>query len=107
MTLQEIRESDKAFLIVKDVHKVVGCCPEALRLAAREHPEWLGFPVTVIGTRVYIPRGAFLQYIDGKKQEKIDAMKDKTERTAAYYANRGGVTGRKMRIGNSTVYRHR
>ena len=71
MTLQEVRDSDKAFLLVKDVHKLVGCSPEALRIAAKQHPEWLGFPVTVIGTRVYIPRGAFLAYIDGKLQGSV------------------------------------
>lgn len=107
MTLQEIRESDAAFLLVTDVNKVVGCCPEALRLAARQHPEWLGFPVTVIDTRTYIPRGAFLEYIDGKKKEEIEAKKDKKERTAAYYARRGGVTGRQIRIGNTALYKHR
>ncbi len=42
---------------------------EAIRMQAQTCPANLGFKVTVIGTRVYIPRKAFLEYwgIDEQK----------------------------------------
>ena len=35
---------------------------EAIRLEAKTHKENLGFPVSVFGTRIYIPRRSFLAY---------------------------------------------
>lgn len=63
MTLQEIQESDKLFLVPTDVAAVLGMSANSLRLQAQQDASKLGFPVIVAGTRVRIPRVPFLNYI--------------------------------------------
>lgn len=63
MTLEEIKHSDKPFLMAADVAPVLGCDPNFVRLAAHDKPELLGFPVTILGRRVKIPRKPFLRYL--------------------------------------------
>ncbi|MGN0517097.1 MAG: hypothetical protein ACI4II_00050 [Acutalibacteraceae bacterium] len=63
MTLQEIQESDKIFLVPTDVAAVLGMSANSLRLQAQQDSSKLGFPVIVAGTRVRIPRVPFLNYI--------------------------------------------
>ena len=65
MTLQEIQLSDKAMLIPADVCEVLGCKAFSINVQAQEDPAKLGFPVSVIGTRVKIPRVAFLKWLQG------------------------------------------
>lgn len=64
MTLEEIKRSDKAFLLPTDVAPLLDCNPHSVRVAAREHPERLSFPVCVIGNRVKIPRLPFIQFVE-------------------------------------------
>lgn len=66
MTLEQIRQSSKAFLIATDIAEVLGCAAQNIRDQARNRPDLLGFPVTVVRSRTYIPRMAFLRYIDGE-----------------------------------------
>lgn len=66
MTLEQIRQSAKAVLIPTDVAEVLGCDPQSIRDQARNRPDLLGFPVTVVRRRTYIPRVAFLRYLDGE-----------------------------------------
>lgn len=66
MTLPEIRESDKLFLVPTDIAGLLGCDPQNIRSAAKQRPELLGFPVCVVGTRVKIPRAAFVRFMDGE-----------------------------------------
>lgn len=61
MTLQEIRETDKAFLLPKDVAEVLGSNEQTIRVSARLGV--LGFPVTFVGNRTKIPRIPFLRYL--------------------------------------------
>lgn len=63
MTLEEIRRSDKPFLLATDVAPLLGCNPHFIRRAAHDAPELLGFPVSVMGTRTLIPRKPFLEFI--------------------------------------------
>lgn len=63
MTLKEIQETDKAFLLASDICEVAGLNPHSIRVAAKKAPELLGFPVTVVGVKVLIPRIPFLQYL--------------------------------------------
>lgn len=63
MTLEEIINSDKAFLLPADIAPVLGVRPYSISLAARDYPEALGFPVTRIGKRTFIPRMSFLRFI--------------------------------------------
>lgn len=68
MTLEEIKTSDKPFLLATDVAPLLGCNPHFIRRAAHEAPELLGFDVSVLGSRVLIPRKPFLRYL-GEKTE--------------------------------------
>lgn len=67
MTLDEIRNSTKEVLTPADVAPVLGCDPQDIRVAAKQHPERLGFNVAVIGTRVKVPRLAFIRWMEGQQ----------------------------------------
>lgn len=62
--LQSIKQLDKLFLTATEVAPVIGCNPNDIRGQARDRPELLGFPVTIYGSRVKIPRLPFIQYIE-------------------------------------------
>ena len=63
-----------ANLLLKDVAEVLGCDPQSIRDQARYRPDLLGFPVTVVRRRTYIPRVAFLRYIDGENIDKEETQ---------------------------------
>ena len=63
MTLAEIKASDKMWLTPDEIAPVIGAHAQSIRAAAREKPELLGFPVTVVGSRTRIPRKPFLQFL--------------------------------------------
>lgn len=63
MTLDEIVLSTEDFLTPGDVAPVIGCKPYAINGQAQQDAAKLGFPVCVLGTRVKIPRLAFLHWI--------------------------------------------
>ena len=63
MTLQQIIESDKHFLMPTDVAEVLGCKPYSINCQAKEDPEKLGFAVCIMGSTVRIPRLAFLHWL--------------------------------------------
>lgn len=65
MTLEEVLTSDKVMLTAADVAPILGCDPQDIRVAAKLAPERLGFNVSVIGTRVKIPRIAFIKWMEG------------------------------------------
>ena len=67
MTLEEMKQSDAAFLVATDIAPILGCDPCTIRVAARQRPDLLGFPVTVMGSRVKIPRLPFIRYVEGKQ----------------------------------------
>lgn len=63
-TLQElVQRVDREFFTPQDVCGVLGADPQTIRIAARQRPEWLGFPVILVGNRVKIPRIPFLRYM--------------------------------------------
>ena len=64
MTLDEIRNSTKEVLTPADIAPVLGADPQYIRVAAKQHPERLGFNVAVIGTRVKVPRLAFIRWME-------------------------------------------
>lgn len=68
MTLEEIKRSDKLFLIAADIAPVLGCDPNLIRWEAQHEPGRLGFPVTVLKSRVKIPRIPFIEYVEGKSK---------------------------------------
>lgn len=67
MTIEEIRLSDKAFLIPKDVAEALGSDPHNIIVTARLNPERIGYPFTFVGKRMKIPKAGFLRWYDGIK----------------------------------------
>ena len=65
MTLEEIKALDREYLLPREVAEVLGGDPQDIRVAAKQHPERLGFHVSVIGTRVKVPRRAFVAWMEG------------------------------------------
>lgn len=69
MTMAEIRAMDKPFLTPAEAAGVLGCDPHLIRVAARDNPKMLGFPVVRVGSRTKIPRIPFLQVMGGTQEE--------------------------------------
>lgn len=65
MTLEDIKTMDREMLTPAIVAEVINGDAQKIRMQARERPELLGFPVIVYGSRVKIPRRAFIRYMDG------------------------------------------
>lgn len=66
MTLNEIRNLDREFLIPKEIAPILGVDPQDIRVCAKQCPERLGFNVSVIGSRVKIPRLGFIKWMEGE-----------------------------------------
>ena len=65
-TLREVEAYTEEFLTPKDVARVLRCDAQTIRVQANRCPERLGFPVSIIGTRVKIPKEAFLKFMRGE-----------------------------------------
>lgn len=65
VSLTDIERLTGDFIPVKTAAQYLRCGPQALRLQAHKDPLCLGFPVTVLGSRVLIPKKPFLLYIRG------------------------------------------
>ena len=71
MTIDDIKAMTKAVITPDEAAKVIGCSPQYIRVAARQCPEQLKFPVFLIGRRVKIPRVPFINYMEtGAADEK-------------------------------------
>ena len=64
--LDAIKAIEKPTITPVLAAQVIGCDPHFIRVAARQKPEMLGFPVIVVGTRTKIPRIPFIRYIEGQ-----------------------------------------
>ena len=60
MTLLDIEKNPKTFLLAADISDYLGADPSTIRWQAQNEPEKLGFPVIVAGSRVKIPKDAFV-----------------------------------------------
>lgn len=70
LTLQDIKAMDKLTLTPAEAAEVLGCDPQLIRVAAREKPGLLGFPVISMKSRTKIPRLPFIRFIEeGSKGE--------------------------------------
>lgn len=58
--LSDIERIDREFLLAKDIAPALGVDPQDIRGQAQVDSTKLGFPVIVTGTRVRIPKEAFL-----------------------------------------------
>lgn len=61
--LAALEQSEKLMLTPAEVAPILGCQAYAINVQAKEDPAKLGFPVCMMGTRVRIPRRAFLHWI--------------------------------------------
>ena len=64
MTIEAIRKSTKIHLTAVDVAGILNVDPCAIRAQAHLDPRKLGYPVSVCGRRVKIPRIGFLHWLD-------------------------------------------
>jgi len=62
-TLAEIEASEQEFLLPDEVAPFLGVNPQCLRSQAQDDADKLGFPVVIVGTRIRIPRRAFLHFL--------------------------------------------
>ena len=76
MTLEEIKALDREMLIPADVAEVIGCEPYAINVQAKADASKLGFPVCVMGTRVRIPRRAFLNWMERGNAPRVMSAED-------------------------------
>ena len=65
MTISELKKSNKEMLTPKDIAPILGCDPNIIRHQAKEDIKQLGFPATKLGSRVKIPRKAFINWLEG------------------------------------------
>ena len=70
MTLKDVRKMEKETITPAEAAQVLGCDPHWIRLTARYHPQWLGFPVIVYRSRTKIPREAFIRFMEGRADER-------------------------------------
>ena len=66
MTIQDLKELEKDILTPGDIAPILGCDPNVIRYQAEKDIKALGFPATKIGTRVKIPRLAFIKWFEGE-----------------------------------------
>ena len=64
-TLQEVKASEKEMLVPSDIAPILHCDQYSINLQAKKDPSKLGFPVVVLGSRVKIPRAAFIRFCEG------------------------------------------
>lgn len=65
--LEKLSGMNKPFLTADDVAGLIDAGAQNIRSQAQGDPSKLGFPVTVIGTRVRIPRLGFINWYVGRK----------------------------------------
>lgn len=58
-----IKSSDSFMILASDIAPVIGADPQCIRSQAKADPKALGFPVSIIGDRLYIPRIPFLNFL--------------------------------------------
>lgn len=66
MTLNELRAMDRETITPAIAAQVLGCDPQYIRVAAHQDKNLLGFPVVILGSRVKIPRQAFIRFFEGQ-----------------------------------------
>ena len=65
MTIEEIKASDKNMLTPGDIAPILNCDPNVIRYQAKIDIKQLGFPATKLGSRIKIPRQAFIKWFEG------------------------------------------
>lgn len=65
LSLTDIERLPGDFIPLKTAAQYLRCDAQTLRLQARRDQYSLGFPVTLLGPRVLIPKRPFISYITG------------------------------------------
>jgi len=65
LTLDDLERMEADTLTPAQVAPLLGVNPNSLRCQVWDDPERLGFPVSVIGCRIRIPRLAFIEFMRG------------------------------------------
>ena len=70
-TLAEVEAMDREFLTPEIVAGVIGWDPYSINLQVKADPTKLGFPASMCGTRVLIPKEGFLRFCRGVRETVI------------------------------------
>ena len=76
LTLEDVEQIRSEFITPDVAARVIGCNPTYIRVLAHQHPEQLGFPVFIVGSRVKIPRRQFIRWILGQPEPEAEAVED-------------------------------
>lgn len=79
VTLEELAACPDDWLRADPVAAYLRTDPRTLRKMAHESPALLGFPVTVLGKRVLIPKQPFLRFFGWEENQKIKKEEPKHE----------------------------
>ena len=66
---EEIRKIDRPYITPVEAAAYLGGDPGFIRTAAREKPELLGYPVSVVGKITKIPKEPFLKFWEGSTED--------------------------------------
>ena len=65
-TIEDIKKINKEVLTPGDIAPILRCDPNVIRYQASTDIKQLGFPASKIGSRVKIPRRAFIEWFEGR-----------------------------------------
>lgn len=71
-SIAELEAAEVEILTCQDVAHILKIDPNSIRFQAHENASKLGFPVTITGRRVRIPRLAFIKYMKGEEDSHHD-----------------------------------
>lgn len=75
MNLEEIEMLDREILYPADVASFLRVNAQTIRDQAWKNPKALGFPVSVIGNKVEIPKHSFIRFWKGEPNENQKSVK--------------------------------
>lgn len=64
MTIEDLKKMDKEILTPCEIAPILECDPHKIRQQAKEDIRQLGFPASKVGTRIKIPRLAFIAWFE-------------------------------------------
>lgn len=70
MTLEQLEALDKEMLVPTDIAPILGCAPYAINVATKDGKNPFPFPIIRMGTRVRIPKRAFIKVMRGEEEDK-------------------------------------
>ena len=66
MNIEDLKKMDKEILTPTDVAPLLRCDPNVIRYQAKRDIRQLGFPASKIGSRIKIPKEAFIKWFEGR-----------------------------------------